>query len=50
MNSKAIKSSSLIQGLIDKYIFYVLLNKNHKKHVIENLGYARTNETNLNFA
>ena len=50
MNSKSIKSSSLIQGLIDKYIFYVLLNKNHKKHVIENLGYNITKETQLNLA
>jgi len=50
MKTKAIKSSSLTQVLIDKYIFYVLLNKSHKEHVIKNLGYARTNETNLNLA
>lgn len=50
MKTKTLKSQSLIQVLIDKYIFYVLLNKSQKEHVIKNLGYARTNETNLNFA
>ena len=50
MNSKAQKSSSFIQVLIDKYIYYVVINKAHKKRVVENLGYSGINATNLNAA
>jgi len=50
MNSKAQKSSSFIQVLIDKYIYYVVINKAHKEQVIENLGYTKINSRNLNAA
>ena len=50
MNSKATKSSSLIQILIDKYIYYVVINKNHKKSIMESMGYGQINKQNLKIA
>jgi len=39
MKAKTIISSSYIQRLIDKYIYYVLINESHKKQLVKNLGY-----------
>lgn len=50
MNSKAIKSPSLIQVLIDKYIYYVVINKNHKKSIMESMGYGQNSNQNLKIA
>jgi len=50
MNSVTKKSSSFIQVLIDKYIYYVVINKNHKKYITEKFGYGRINESNLKLA
>jgi len=50
MNSTATKSSSFFQILIDKYIYYVVINKSHKKFVTESLGYGRGIEHNLKAA
>jgi len=50
MNSRKVKTSSLIQVLIDKYIYYVVINKSHKKHILENLGYNKINEPHLRAA
>lgn len=37
MKAKNIKTSSYLQRLIDKYIYYVLINENHKKQIVKNL-------------
>jgi hypothetical protein len=50
MNSKIAESSSFIQILIDKYIYYVVINKSHKKYILENLGYDRSIESILKVA
>jgi len=50
MNSKATKSPSLIQVLIDKYIYYAVINKNHKKSIIECTGYRQDSGQNLKIA
>jgi len=48
MKAKTIKSSSYVQSLIDKYIYYVLINESHKKQVAKNLGYGNINDRKLN--
>lgn len=50
MNSKATKSSSFIQVLIDKYIYYVVINKNHKQYISEQFRSGLINAPNLNLA
>ena len=50
MNSKAIHSTSFIQILIEKYIYYVVINKDHKKHVSENLGFGTIYSSHLKAA
>jgi hypothetical protein len=50
MNSKATKSPSLIQVLIDKYVYYVMIDKNHKKSMMKSMGYGQVNKQNLKIA
>lgn len=50
MNSEAIKSSSFIQGLIDKYIYYVVINKSHKQYITDQFKRGLINVPNLNLA
>lgn len=50
MKAKVVKSPSYIESLLDKYIYYVLINKNHKKQVMNNLRYSSLNNPNLNLA
>jgi len=50
MNSKATKSSSFIQCLLDKYIYYVVINKSHKKYIIDQLGNRQSNQSKLGLA
>lgn len=50
MNSKAITSTSFIQNLIDKYIYHVVINNGHKKHVMENLNNGNIYSSHLRAA
>jgi hypothetical protein len=50
MNAKPVKSSSFIQVLLDKYIYYVVINKTHKQSIISKPTNQMINKANLNLA
>lgn len=50
MNAKSGKSSSYIHILLDKYIYYVVINKSCKQSFIANPNNQIINEINLNVA
>jgi len=50
MNAKQIKSSSLVQVLLDKYIYYILIKKSIKQSFNENSREELVNKINLNLA
>ena len=45
-----ISLNNLQRILIDKYIYYVVINKNHKKSIMESMGYGQINNHNLKIA
>ena len=47
MNAKQIKSSSLVQVLLDKYIYYILIKKSLKQSFNANSHVELVNKINL---
>ncbi|MGM5469573.1 hypothetical protein ACS386_04800 [Flavobacteriaceae bacterium LMO-SS05] len=48
MNTKSKKPSSFVQILLDKYIYYVVINKTHKQSVAKQFGKERIGQVDLN--
>lgn len=50
MKAKSLKSSSYIQVLLDKYIYFVVINKSYKQTCIAMTNDQMANKVNLNLA
>ncbi len=50
MNVKSKKRSSFVQILLDKYIYFVVINKTHKQSVVKQFAKEEIGQVNLNLA
>jgi hypothetical protein len=50
MKAKSVKSSSFIQVLLDKYIYYVVIKKTYKQSFILNSNNQMFKKININLA
>jgi hypothetical protein len=50
MKANSTKSTSFIQVLLDKYIYYVVINKTYKQSIVTNSNFLKNNNVNLNLA
>jgi hypothetical protein len=50
MKAKLENSSSFIQVLLDKYIYYIVINKSYKQSFIAKQNNQMINKVNLNLA